>query len=189
VARQLVGRLIVRRLPDGSRLVGRLVEVEAYLGDGTDPASHSHRGPTPRNLSMFGPPGRIYAYRSYGIHTCINAVCEADGVGAAVLLRAFEPLVGMEAMRRARRLRPDQGDRLIASGPGRLACALSLDLESDGLSALRGELTFHDDEASKNTLSCRVISGPRVGITRGSGLPYRFCIANSPWLSRPARSL
>ena len=88
VARDLLGLCLVHRLADGALLIGRIVEVEAYLGDGSDPASHAHRGPTPRNRSMFGPPGRLYAYRSYGLHTCVNVVCEPHGRGSAVLLRA-----------------------------------------------------------------------------------------------------
>ena len=181
VARDLVGALLVHRLPDGTRLVGRVVEVEAYLGDGTDPASHSHRGPTPRNQQMFGPPGRIYAYRSYGVHTCINAVCEPAGVGAAVLLRAIEPLEGLGSMRRARGLRADQPDRLVASGPGRLAQAMSLDLACDGANALRGPISFHPPPGGRG----RVCAGPRIGISRAVDLPYRFCLVGSRWLSRP----
>jgi DNA-3-methyladenine glycosylase len=128
----------VRRLEDGTRIVGRLIEVEAYLGDGKDPGSHSWRGPTPRNRTMFGPPGRIYAYRSYGVHICVNLVCEEPGRGAAVLLRALEPLEGVDAMRIHRGLAPEARGRVLASGPGRLAQALALGLEHDGERAPRG---------------------------------------------------
>ena len=121
VARDLLGAVLVHRLGDGTRLAGRIVEVEAYIGDGSDPGSHSHRGPTPRNRSMFGPPGHLYAYRSYGVHTCANVVCEARGRGAAVLLRALEPCEGIERMRALRGLGARSPERAIASGPGRLA--------------------------------------------------------------------
>ena len=103
VARDLLGAHLVRRV-GGERLVTRIVEVEAYLGDGSDPGSHCHRGLTPRNRAMFGPPGRLYVYRSYGIHTCVNVVCEEEGVAGAVLLRAAEPLMGVDRMRRNRGL-------------------------------------------------------------------------------------
>ncbi|MCP4037952.1 MAG: DNA-3-methyladenine glycosylase, partial [bacterium] len=99
VAPELVGMIFVRRDAHGRTLVGRIVEVEAYLGEGRDPASHAHRGRTPRNQSMFGPAGRLYVYRSYGIHLCANLVCEDEGEGAAVLLRAIEPLSGHDTMR------------------------------------------------------------------------------------------
>jgi DNA-3-methyladenine glycosylase len=181
VARDLVGCLLVRVRDDGDRLVGRLVEVEAYLGDGSDPASHSHRGPTPRNRSMFGAPGRIYTYRSYGIHICVNLVCEPEGSGAAVLLRALEPLEGKAAMRASRGLSPDQAERAIAAGPGRLAQAMDLDLSHDGMSAVRGALTVRPAPGAPNG---RVSCGPRIGISRAADLPYRFYLESSPWLSR-----
>ena len=126
VARDLVGAILLHRLPDGRRVGGRLVELEAYLGDGSDPAAHSHAGPTPRNQPMFGPPGRLYAYRSYGLHTCVNVVCERAGSGAAILLRALEPLEGIPEMRRHRGMGA-KSDLEIARGPGRLAQALRED--------------------------------------------------------------
>ena len=95
VGRELVGCYLTRRIEGGPRLVGRIVEVEAYVGDGSDPGAHTHNGPTPRNRVMFGPPGRLYVYRSYGIHICANVVCEAEGRGAAVLFRAVEPVAGV----------------------------------------------------------------------------------------------
>ncbi len=180
VARDLVGALVVRRLEDGTRIVGRLIEVEAYLGDGKDPGSHSWRGPTPRNRTMFGPPGRIYAYRSYGVHICVNLVCEEPGRGAAVLLRALEPLEGVDAMRIHRGLAPEARGRVLASGPGRLAQALALGLEHDGASALRGEVTLRPPARTP-----RIGRGPRVGLSRGADLLYRLFDADSdlvsPW--------
>ncbi|MFO0689594.1 MAG: DNA-3-methyladenine glycosylase [Myxococcota bacterium] len=172
VARELVGCRLVHRLSDGTRLVLRLVEVEAYLGDGSDPASHAHRGPTARNRAMFGPPGRLYAYRSYGIHTCVNVVCAEAGHGAAVLLRAGEPVCGVERMRALRALEATAPLRAIASGPGRLAEALGLNLDHDGVSLLRGALTILPP--TPDAPAPRLAAGPRVGITQAAALPYRY---------------
>lgn len=185
VASELLGARLVRRLADGSRLVGRLVEVEAYLGDGTDPASHSHRGPTPRNRSMFGRPGCLYAYRSYGIHVCINFVCEAPGSGAAVLLRAIEPLEGIARMRQHRGLAPSVSTRWIARGPGRLGQAFGFGLDWDGASLLRGPVTVHRPKLSDTGVVAR---GPRVGIRRGTDLDYRFYVRDCPWVSGRRRA-
>jgi DNA-3-methyladenine glycosylase len=185
VARDLVGCRLVHRLPDGDTLVLRLVEVEAYLGDGNDPASHAHRGPTARNRTMFGPPGHLYAYRSYGIHVCVNVVCEAEGVGAAVLLRAGEPVQGAAHMSRLRGLTVEAAGRRLASGPGRLAAALGLELAHDGRSLLEGPLTIHPRAADEP--APRVETGPRVGITKAALLPYRLFDAASPAVS-PFRS-
>lgn len=181
IAADLIGCRLVRRLESGERLVLRLVEVEAYLGDGSDPASHAHRGPTPRNRSMFGPAGRLYSYRSYGIHTCVNVVCGESGMASAVLLRAAEPLEGLARMRTLRGLASDVKDTMILRGPGRLAQALGLELEHDGQSLLRPPLTLHPPapEAKKIRVEC----GPRVGITKASSLPYRFFEADSIWVS------
>jgi len=140
IAPELIGAYLVRRLADGTELVGRIVEVEAYLGDGSDPGSHSHRGLTARNRAMFGPSGRLYVYRSYGIHTCANIVCEPEGHGAAVLLRALEPTAGVERMRALRKLACDAGDREIASGPGKLARALDLHMGHCGAGLFRGAI-------------------------------------------------
>jgi DNA-3-methyladenine glycosylase len=180
VARDLVGALIVHRLADGTRLAGRIVEVEAYLGDGSDPGSHAHRGETRRNRSMFGPPGHLYAYRSYGIHTCANVVCEARGRAAAVLLRAIEPRLGIERMRELRGLSPQAPERVIASGPGRLAQALGITLAHDGCSLLRGALSLHELELPRP----RIAVSTRIGLTRGAEIPYRFFEPASPCVSR-----
>ena len=184
VAADLIGCRLVHRLPDGERLELRLVEVEAYLGDGSDPASHAHRGPTARNRAMFGPPGRLYAYRSYGIHVCVNVVCGPEGHGAAVLLRAGEPLCGEARMRANRGLAEDAAPaalRRVASGPGRLAAALGLDLAHDGQSLMRGRLTLLP--AEPGAPPPRLETGPRVGITKAADRPYRFFDAASPCVS------
>ncbi|MGH0037253.1 MAG: DNA-3-methyladenine glycosylase [Myxococcota bacterium] len=179
VAPELVGCELVRRWPDGETSVGRIVEVEAYLGDGSDPGSHSHRGETPRNRSMFGPPGHLYAYRSYGIHVCVNLVCEPPGRAAGILLRALEPLGGVERMRRLRGLGASGREREIARGPGRLAQSLGLGLEHDGASALGGgPLWLRSARAP-----AAVVQGPRVGLGAGQELPYRFHLKDSPWVS------
>jgi DNA-3-methyladenine glycosylase len=185
VARDLIGTLLVHRLADGRRVAGRIVEVEAYLGDGSDPSAHSHGGPTPRNQTMFGPPGRLYAYRSYGIHTCVNVVCEPAGVGAA--LRALEPRGDVAAMRALRGMGPDAPARELARGPGRLGQAMGFTLEHDGASLLRGPIALHAPPAG--TPQPRVETGPRVGITKAAQLPYRFFEPDSVWVSpfRPGK--
>jgi DNA-3-methyladenine glycosylase len=189
VARELVGCVLVHAPRDAPRVAGLIVEVEAYLGDGTDPAAHTHNGQTTRNATMFGPPGRLYAYRSYGIHTCVNLVCEPAGTGAAVLLRAAAPLEGKDEMRRRRGLTDDRDGRWIASGPGRLAQAFGFSLEHDGASALSAELCIHAPAASaepEGELAC----GPRVGVSRAADLPYRFFLRDHPHVSawRPGRA-
>ncbi|MGB0620744.1 MAG: DNA-3-methyladenine glycosylase [Myxococcota bacterium] len=184
VGPELIGCRLVHRLPDGERLVVRLTEVEAYLGDGSDPASHAHPGTTPRNATMFGPAGRLYAYRSYGIHMCVNVVCAVRGHGAAVLLRAAEPLEGLDAMRHLRGLSATAPEQQLTVGPGRLGQALGLTLAHDGGSLLEGALTLHGPEGDRP----RFAAGPRVGITRAADLPYRYFEADgtgkpSRWVS------
>jgi DNA-3-methyladenine glycosylase len=156
---------------------GRIVEVEAY--DGEDPASHGFRGRTERNRSMFGPPGHAYVYRSYGIHWCLNLVCEEDGVAAAVLVRALEPLAGIEMMRRRRGL---DDVRLLCAGPGRLCQALDVARAHDGLAL--------DDPPFALTAApadVDVVAGPRVGITRAVDRPWRYGLAGSRFVSRTLR--
>ena len=182
VAPDLVGAYLVRRFPDGARLVGRLVEVEAYLGDGSDPGSHSHRGPTPRNHSMFGPPGRIYAYRIYGVHVCLNLVCEPKESGAAILLRAVEPKEGAARMRRHRGLDPKASALSIARGPARLVQAFDLGMNFDGQSALRGSLTVHGRPPGDEV---EIACGPRIGVGRAPDLPYRFFVPGCRFVSGP----
>lgn len=185
VARDLVGAYLVRNLPDGTRLTGRLVEVEAYLGRGCDPGSHAYRRPTPRNRVMFGPPGHLYVYRSYGVHECVNVVCEEDGRAAAVLLRAVEPVAGVDRMRANRGLDPDAALGAIASGPGRLARAMAITLADYGTSALRGPISFR--RPPQGAPAPGVITTARIGLSAGRELPYRFVLEGSPFVSRAPR--
>ena len=152
-----------------------IVETEAY--EPTDPASHSFGGKKTQNATMFGQPGRIYVYRSYGIHWCANVVCCEEGVGAAVLLRALEPTDGLDVMR-ARRTLDDV--RLLAAGPGRLTQALGMTGAHDGLDALAAPFTTRPPEAYVD-----VVASPRVGITRATDRLWRYSLAGSSFVSRP----
>ena len=163
VAPELIGAYVLHHL-EGATLVGRIVEVEAYLGDGSDPASHTHRGLTPRNRAMFGPPGRLYVYLSYGIHICANVVCEPEGAGAAVLFRAIEPVAGVERMRELRGLPPESPLPQIGSGPGRLTQALGIAMDDYGRSLLSGRLCLRRPAGRDPAL--RVVSAPRVGVSQ-----------------------
>jgi DNA-3-methyladenine glycosylase len=154
---------------------GVIVEVEAYHH--TEPAAHSYNGPTPRNLVMFGPPGFVYVYRSYGIHWCVNFVCEKKGSAAAVLIRALEPTHGLAAMRRRRGL--DQ-DRALCSGPGKLTEALGITHEQNGLALDTPPFALH---ARKGKVD--VVSGIRIGLTKAVDLPWRYGLKGSKFLSKP----
>jgi DNA-3-methyladenine glycosylase len=182
VAPELLGAYLVHRLQDGTRLVGRIVEVEAYLGDGTDPGSHSHRGRTPRNRAMFGPPGRLYVYRSYGIHICANVVCDAAGCGAAVLLRAIEPVAGSARMRALRGLASNAAQREIANGPGKLSRAFGISLDHYGRSLLRGSLSLR--RRARSDPAPEMTTSRRIGLGQGNHLPYRFYVRGSEFVSR-----
>jgi DNA-3-methyladenine glycosylase len=170
VAQWLIGAVVT---VDG--VGGRIVETEAY--DREDPASHTFSGPTPRNAVMFGPPAHVYVYRSYGIHWCLNFVCREAGYGAGVLIRAIEPLTGIDAMRQRRGLEPL---KLLCSGPGRAAQALGITHRNNGMSLL--EAPFHI-EAPEETVE--IVSGPRIGLTKAVDVPWRFGLAGSKFLSKP----
>ncbi|HEX2267556.1 MAG TPA: DNA-3-methyladenine glycosylase [Actinomycetota bacterium] len=179
VARDLLGRLLVRPLPDGT-LVGRIVEAGAYQED--DPASHSFRGLTPRTEVMFGPPGHLYVYFTYGMHFCMNVVTGRDGEGSAVLLRAVEPVEGIELMRKHRAVRDD---RLLCSGPGRLTQAFLIGRAQNGIDLVKGEEMFVS--AGEPMLRSQVGQGPRIGIRAATDRPWRLFENGSPFVSR-ARS-
>jgi DNA-3-methyladenine glycosylase len=156
---------------------GLIVETERYQQD--DPASHSFRGPRGRAAVMFGPPGHLYVYRSYGLHWCANLVCEPEGSGAAVLIRALAPIHGIARMRARRR---GFDDRLLCAGPGRLCAALGIDGHLDGADAAdpAGRVRLFDRVADLSP-----VAGPRIGISVAAERPWRFGQAGSPYLSRP----
>jgi len=172
VARQLIGASL---FVDG--VGGTIVETEAY--DQSDPASHTYAGHTARNAAMFGPPGRAYVYRSYGIHWCLNFVCEPAGHGAGVLIRALEPTAGLDRMRARRGL---DAARLLCSGPGRLGQALAI---THALNGLRLDRKPFRVVAPRDDAEVAVQSGVRIGISKSRELPWRFVLAGSPFVSRP----
>jgi DNA-3-methyladenine glycosylase len=156
---------------------GAIVEVEAYHH--TDPAAHSFNGRTSRNAVMFGRPGRLYVYRSYGIHWCVNFVCEAEGSASAVLIRALMPTAGLAAMRRRRGV---SNERLLCSGPGRLCQALAITGAHNGAAVDQAPFALF-----ARTVPVEIVSGPRIGITKAAELPWRYGWAGSRFLSRPFR--
>src|SRR6266850_3153822 len=170
VAPDLIGATM---LVDG--VGGIIVEVEAYHH--TDPAAHSFRGPTPRNKVMFGPPGFSYVYRSYGIHWCVNFVCEEEGSASAVLIRALQPTHGIAVMRRRRRL---HDERSLCSGPGKLTEALGISDEHNGLPLDASPIALHARTGKPD-----VIAGLRIGITKAVELPWRYGLKGSKFLSKP----
>lgn len=173
---ELAPRLIgATFLVDG--IGGVIVETEAYEAD--DPASHSFAGERPRNRAMFGPPLTVYVYRSYGVHWCVNIVTGPAGHGAAVLLRAIEPTVGLDVMAERRRT---AAPRLLASGPGRLTEALGISIAHDGLPLDAPPFELIPREGTPD-----IIAGPRIGITKAADRPWRFGLRGSPYLSRPLR--
>jgi DNA-3-methyladenine glycosylase len=173
VARDLLGCVV-----EHEGCAGVIVETEAYHG--TEPACHAYAGLTPRTEVLFGPPGLAYVYRSYGIHALLNAVCEADGVGAAVLIRALEPIEGLDAMRARRGLERVED---LCSGPGKLTQALGIGLDLNGTDLARGPIRILPVAPGWEDVGCVV--GTRIGITRAVELPWRFCAPGSRSVSRP----
>jgi DNA-3-methyladenine glycosylase len=172
VAEDLIG-CVIRH----NAAAGRIVEAESYHQ--SEPACHAYAGVTPRTETLFGPAGLAYVYRSYGIHACLNTVCEDEGVGAAVLIRALEPVEGEELMRERRAL-----DRLedLCSGPGKLTQALGIWLDRNGTSLYDGPIEVL---SRPNGAVPRIVRGQRIGISKAADLPWRFCDADSRHVSRP----
>jgi DNA-3-methyladenine glycosylase len=178
VARALLGTVLAHETREGFA-AGRIVETEAYLGT-LDPAAHSYRGRTQRNASMFGLPGRAYVYFSYGVHYCFNVVTRESGVGEAVLVRALEPIEGIDLMR-ARRGRAKLGD--LCSGPGKLAQALAIGPEHDGAELVRGPLGIFAPREHVTDERVIVVA-KRVGITKEADALLRFHVRGSQFVSR-----
>ena len=173
MARDLIG-CVVRH----GETAGRVVETESYHEE--EPASHAFVGITARSRTLFGPPGRAYVYFSYGVHSLLNAVAEPEGVGAAVLIRALEPLEGIDLMRARRGVERAES---LCSGPGKLTQALAIGLELNESSLLDGPVEILARPAA--TSEPRIVTGERIGITKAADLPWRFCDADSRHVSRP----
>jgi DNA-3-methyladenine glycosylase len=173
VARELLG-CVVRH----GETAGRIVETESYHME--EPACHAYAGVTERTRTLYGPPGHAYVYFSYGVHSLLNAVAEEEGVGAAVLIRALEPMDGLEAMRERRGV---IGDEELCSGPGKLTQALGIGLSLNGASLVDGPIEVLTREPGAR--EPRVVAGERIGITKAAELPWRFCDAGSRHVSRP----
>ena len=182
VARDLLGRLLVRRLPDGAELRGRIVETEAYRGEG-DTASHASRGRTPRNAVMFGPPGYAYVYLIYGMYHCLNVVTEPEGVAGAVLIRAVEPVAGLERMKA---LRPVKRLVDLTNGPGKLCRAFAVDRSLNGEDCVNGTRLWL--EAGQPVDDADVGRSPRIGVPyadeKDRKALWRFFIKENEWVSR-----
>jgi DNA-3-methyladenine glycosylase len=195
VARDLIGCTVVH-----GETAGAIVETEAYHQE--EPAAHSYVGLTPRTSTLFGPPGIAYVYRSYGIHALFNAVCEPEGIGAAVLIRALRPVAGLELMRRRRSGRAgprgrgeadsrdgeraavarEMADRELCSGPGRLTQALGIELGENGTSLLAGPVRILPREGRRPS---EIVASTRIGITKAAALPWRFSLSGDENVSRP----
>ncbi|MFL6689423.1 MAG: DNA-3-methyladenine glycosylase, partial [Alphaproteobacteria bacterium] len=184
VARLVLGKLLVRRTPE-ALLVGRIVEVEAYIGNG-DPAAHAAAGRTARNSVLFGPAGHAYVYFIYGMHSCLNVSCEREGQAGSLLVRALEPLTGLAQMAAFRGL-PHATPRLLTSGPGRLCQAFGITRAAhNGVDLLSedSELQLRDDGYQAQA----ILATPRIGITKAAERPLRFLLAGNPCVSGPARA-
>jgi DNA-3-methyladenine glycosylase len=177
VAAEVLGMVVVSST-GGETTEARIVETEAYLGY-DDPASHGylHRR-NARNAALFGPPGTWYVYLSYGMHWCANLVCQEEGLASAVLLRALEPIVGLDVMRRRRGAVPD---RELCSGPGKLCQALAITCEIDGEKMAASDVIVRRQDRREEA---KIVTTPRIGITKAADWPLRFHLAGSPWTSR-----
>ena len=182
VSRDLLGKVLLRSDDTGLRM-GRIVELEAYLGE-DDPAAHAAAGKTLRNAVLFGPPGHSYVYFIYGNHYCFNVSCLPDGIAGGVLFRALEPLIGIAEMARARGLSDNGNLRLLTSGPGRMAEAFGITRERDNgkdVTSTKSDLWIADDSYRPT----QIVTTTRIGITKAAKLPLRFLIAGNPFVSGP----
>jgi DNA-3-methyladenine glycosylase len=175
VAESLIGCVV-----EHGAAAGMIVEAEAYHE--SEPACHAFVGLTQRTSTLFGGPGRAYVYRSYGIHALLNAVCEAPDVGAAVLIRALEPLRGVGGMRQRRGV---QRREELCSGPGKLTVAMGIELLHNGCDLTRGPITIRPRRESFEQSAAGIVAAPRIGITKAVDLPWRFCLAGNAHVSRP----
>ncbi len=179
VAQEMLGKLLVHRLPDSEVLSGIIVETEGYLTG--DPACHAYRGQTPRNATMFGPPGHAYVYFTYGLHMMLNVVCAPEGIAEAVLIRAIQPVDGIETMRRNRGGIAET--RQLTNGPGKLAQALNLTrAKDDGLdmTGLHSSLAIFPHSFPP----FEIVTTTRIGITQGADLPWRYYVQGNRFVSR-----
>jgi len=184
VARRLIGASLFRRVSTGAIVGGRIVETEAYLPL-VDPASHGYRGPTKRNVSMFGRPGRAYVYFIYGNYYCLNVTTEPVGIGAAVLIRALEPMTGIDAMRRRR---PNVPDHKLASGPGNLCRSLDVDRSCDGADLVTDDRIWIEPQTLTHGDTPHIIASSRIGLRNAATWPLRFYDENSPSISGKSRA-
>lgn len=180
VARDLLGKGLWVKKKD-TLFLCRLVEVEAYLAE-EDPASHSFKGPTPRNAPMFLEGGAVYVYLTYGMHFCMNVSTETSGRGAAVLFRAAEPLIGLKEMQKNRKLKAESPVKNLLSGPAKLTQALGIGLKDNRKKFFLPELKLID--LGEDLSDSQIVSTPRIGISKGTELPFRFIIKDSPWISK-----
>jgi DNA-3-methyladenine glycosylase len=185
VARNLLGKLLVRTVGAGELIIGRIVEVEAYFGE-SDPAAHAFAGKTARNAVLFGPPGHAYVYFVYGMHFCLNVSCEREGRAGCVLLRALEPICGLEAMANARGLAAHETfgprSKMLTSGPGRLCQAFGVTRTRDNgadLTSDESDLQIQED----SFLAQQVLVTPRIGISKEAARPARFVLAGNSCVS------
>lgn len=174
VAKALLGKHLIHKTPDG-KIVGKIVETEAYLS--TDPASHSSRGKTKRNAQMFGPAGKSYVYLVYGMYNCFNVVTNKEGKGEAVLIRALEPISGIEIMKKNRKT---ENIKNLCSGPGKLCDALGINKKHNGMDLINSNLKIISKDKKKPT----IISTTRIGISKGQDLPLRFYIGRNEFISK-----
>ena len=174
IAKALLGCYLINNTKEG-KVIGRIVETEAYLAN--DPASHSFKGKTRRNQAMFGPPGRAYVYFTYGMHHCFNVVTAKEGIGEAVLIRALEPVFGIELMKKRRKM---ENIGTLCDGPAKLVQAMGISKEHNGLDIIKGKLRLRKENKIKED----IITAKRIGLSRGEHLPYRFYLKESSFVSR-----